>query len=1096
MTAGFTSSGQWQAHHNVDIVNVVRSLVLWSQSAFNCKPDWHHVAGHSDHDWNEAADRVCAYAHENPQIQCDALSLFQVLTFDLTDFVSVQWLWYHQDALFCRPDAPRILDQHWVFDLGSPFQHNPKACDLDIVQRQQQDADNSREAVSVSLEVATANVLTLGTDPARGSSAFGARAEALALQFQEANLHFIGLQETRLRISGHRELLGFHTFAGAATARGIGGVQLWVARQIKCDGRTFLFERHHFKILVAQSHRLVVRVATKGLRLLCVVLHAPSSTEYNILHEWWQQTSQAIPVAYRQWRTIYFIDSNSHVGSAQSPSIGDFGASAENLAGECFHQWLLHSEAWLPQTFESCHSGPHSTWTHSTGSQARLDFVAVSNDITPDQVQTRVDPDLDISTHRVDHLCVRARLNLWIFATTSSRRPSRTETTTTEYSSIPRIPWSTNVHSHAAAIQQLVLQRQRKLPRKPYKWHLSDETFALIKAKQFHRKRFHQVHSTYRKGLLQAVFTGWKQPQRQVAPHTYWLRRCHHDLAWHTFCAQQLSRHVTREVRAEDAIFYEQLALQAGRAAEHGLHQIWKTIRQLLPKQRKKFSSSLRCLGPAIQDQVQHFCSLEAGELSDPQSLLSACHRHQHESQSDAPLTIPLDSLPTRLSLEKLGSNLSCGKAAGIDNIRPDTIKSWIAEDSQPLSILILKMWILAAEPLQWKGGLIHCIGKKNNTMGGNPQDMRGIMIMDILGKLWHSILRQRLLPSLQASRQPLQLGGFKGQQTSFLTHYIRSLSILASKSQLSSAVLFLDIKAAYHSLIRAIILQSNPLPPRLQAVLREQGVDLDIIRQRVDTANFTDAIGISTIRAATDAHQHTWMTLAKHDQIYQMHRGCRPGSPIADACFNAIMALALKDLQQFLDQHPILLESFHKLPLPTPAAAWVDDVAIPLMATTPSQLDHVLHDVTLEAKSIFASFGLILNMKPNKTSAVVAYRGPHAPQHRKQRHIERLNHFPLQGDSFLHIAASYEYLGTIFVPTGFIAEEVRHRLNLAAAAHHQISRRLLHNRHIPVKIRLQLLDALVGSVLLYGAGNWPILSAQQFTTMVSPGVSRLISGA
>ena len=1078
LTAGYTACGQWQPHYNLDIVNVTRSLVLWSQSFFQCPLGWHHVAGHTDHEWNEAADRICAFAIDNPNVQCDTQSLFSVLTFDNQDPVSIQWLWYHQDALFNHPDAPRIRDHHWIFDVGSPFQDQPQAEALDIVQRQQQDADHSREAICFSFEVATANVLTLGTDAARGSMAFGGRAEALAAQFHEAGLHFIGLQETRLRSSGHREFLGYHTFAGPATSRGIGGVQLWVARKVVASGRSILFEHHHFKILVAQSHRLVVRIATKGIRLLCVVLHAPTTTDYTSLHEWWQQTSQSIPKAYKSWKTLFFIDSNSHVGSAQSPAIGDFGASLENISGECFHQWLLHIEAWLPQTFAECHAGSHYTWTHSTGTQARLDFIAVSNDISAEQVHTWVDTDIDLSTQRIDHFCVRARISLWTFATSFKRKPQPMVVESRPEASPARVPWNVNVHSHAAELQRQVQQRQQYTPPKPYKWHLTEETFALIKAKQFHRKRLHQVLLAHRKGLLRAVFLGWKNPDRQAPSHSRWISLCDFDLAWHTFCAQQLSQLVTREVRAEDQIFYERLALQAGRAAEQGLHQVWKTIRQLLPKQRKKSQNSLRCIGSAVGDQVQHFCDLEAGESSNPFKLLSTCHQHQSATQADAPLVLPLESIPTRLDLERLGSQLTTGKAAGLDNIRPDTVKQWLAEDSHSLSVLFVKMWILGAEPLQWKGGLIHCIGKKHN------QGLRGIMIMDILGKLWHSVLRAKLLPMLQSNRQPLQLGGFRGQQTAFLTHYLRSIAVLASKSQLSSAFLFLDIKAAYHSLIREVILQPDSLPPRLREVLHSQGADLDLIQHHIEAPSFLTSLDTATLRAATDAHKHTWMTFAKHDQIYQVHRGCRPGSPIADACFNAIMALALRDLQHYLDRHPILIEASHKLQLPTPVAAWVDDVAIPLTASTPSQLDQVLSDTAAEAKDIFASFGLVLNMQPNKTSAVAAYRGPTAPQHRKERHIEQLNHFPLRDGSSLHIAASYEYLGTSFTPTGFIAEEVKHRLNMAMAAFHQVSRRLLHNRHIAIRVRLQLLDSLVGSVLLHGSGNWPILSAQQYTTL------------
>ena len=50
------------------------------------------------------------------------------------------------------------------------------------------------------------------------------------------------------------------------------------------------------------------------------------------------------------------------------------------------------------------------------GTQARLDYIAVSANIEPSLVETWVSPDIDLTLHRCDHDCVCAQtFNLSLF---------------------------------------------------------------------------------------------------------------------------------------------------------------------------------------------------------------------------------------------------------------------------------------------------------------------------------------------------------------------------------------------------------------------------------------------------------------------------------------------------------------------------------------------------------------------------------------------------------------------------------------------------------------------------------------------------------
>ena len=88
---------------------------------------------------------------------------------------------------------------------------------------------------------------------------------------------------------------------------------------------------------------------------------------------------------------------------------------------------------------------------------------------------------------------------------------------------------------------------------------------------------------------------------------------------------------------------------------------------------------------------------------------------------------------------------LSAHKAPGNDGITPGSLRAAGPDISESLLQLIMKMWLVGAEPIQFKGGLLCAIAKKSQSR--EVANMRGIMIIDVVGKLAHSLLRQRFLP-------------------------------------------------------------------------------------------------------------------------------------------------------------------------------------------------------------------------------------------------------------------------------------------------------------------------------------------------------------
>lgn len=178
------------------------------------------------------------------------------------------------------------------------------------------------------------------------------------------------------------------------------------------------------------------------------------------------------------------LDANARVGSIESLAIGTAGAEIENIAGQHFHQWLHDSALFFPQTFEAFHQGDHFTWAHSPGSTSRLDFVAVDASLRTDAIKSYITPvDLTITKERSQKcVCVEIPLRCLLGTSETKTRQPRQQDGDLHP---PTITWSTDVHSHAALLQNWM---QQHVPR-PHaavrrKAHLTDATWILIRQKR------------------------------------------------------------------------------------------------------------------------------------------------------------------------------------------------------------------------------------------------------------------------------------------------------------------------------------------------------------------------------------------------------------------------------------------------------------------------------------------------------------------------------------------------------------------------------------------------------------------------------------
>eukprot|EP00438_Fugacium_kawagutii_P019378 Skav207918 [mRNA] locus=scaffold190:418633:423325:+ [translate_table: standard] len=777
---------------------------------------------------------------------------------------------------------------------------------------------------------------------------------------------------------------------------------------------------------------------------------------------------------------------NVSVGSLNSPAVGEFGAEDENISGGHFHTWLTREHLFLPQTFEHLASAPTTTWVHSTGQESRIDYVAVDQCLHQAvRIAQRADLDLSLSTQ--DHFAVQVTLALEVSARPPQRTSRHTETCITP--TAPSVPWHVDVHTHADLVHTWLQARiPKQQARAKRKQHLTERSWSLISQKHWHRKRFAAVRKAKAKGTLRALFQAWcavrpLEPDHRNHQHfssaVAWLRTCDFAIAFHWRQYSKLTQEVLKSVKQDDHDFYKHLA---DHRTDESLPALWKSLKAILPKTRDKRTKNLRCVGPASDALHRHYDALEGGQPVDPCHLVQQCFDQQASQVLESPLQVPLHQLPSRQMVEHFARRTKDGKAAGVDSVPPHIMKQAAVLHSDVLHSLMLKCFVLAAEPAHWKGGLLRSIPKKQGAL--TAEAMRGIALLTGLGKLYHAILRQNLMDWLEPRRVPGQLGGFKSLQTAYATQAINVFANLAHRKGLPSALVFVDLRSAFHMMIReAAFGAETTFPVSLRQLLEREGFDvatLTHVAQELDN-DFTSTAPLCAQRALRDAHSHTWYRIAQSQELHHTTRGSRPGSPLADAAFNLLMRRILLDLSEHLQEHEELRHAMAQLGVGVPPIAWMDDLCAPLVSLQSSSLDTIVHTVVSFLDGLMTRFGMQINYAKNKTEVMCTYRGKGAKAAREHRFVQCGSTFTLAPGKFLRVVASYQHLGTRMSQSLSNHHNIASRIGRASQLFRQLSKPVFSNRSIYVALRLKLLESLVLSTVFFGAGSWHQIAPRSF---------------
>ena len=202
------------------------------------------------------------------------------------------------------------------------------------------------------------------------------------------------------------------------------------------------------------------------------------------------------------------------------------------------------------------------------------------------------------------------------------------------------------------------------------------------------------------------------------------------------------------------------------------------------------------------------------------------------------PQYVALHELPTLAEIEELCLRQQPHRAAGLDGLPPEICRHAAVVIAPFLHSVIMKAFVSGIEPYRYKGGLLVPIWKQKSSQQ-LPASYRGILLADVFGKVLHAWARKRLLPTLLQRRAPGQIGGLPSQQTITAIQLLRMHGKLGRARRLSTAAIFVDLKAAFHHMLREFIftIREPVTQAKLQRIFDPNEFDLQQLARELQEA-------------------------------------------------------------------------------------------------------------------------------------------------------------------------------------------------------------------------------------------------------------------
>ena len=518
LSAGFGASGEYNIarsagmfSHGQTAARILMTILERRLESMQGTVRGLHVQAHQGHPWNEMVDSLAKAVWHGwmpPE-------KFHFKAADLLRHSLAQWAWLEVAPNKELPDLQTILQNE------SPMAYKGE---MDSTLTWHKGA-GTQKPLSMNLNMATVNV---GTMDYHNDSEYGMSWKALELakQFDECNLHLVGIQESRARVS-KRVITGPYQRLIQAGAHGQAGVELWIHE---------LAFRHLFKgdfnaekdlcVWFSNSRTLAVRCSMGTINFDVMVLYAPQrGRPSQEIIQWWRETAEVFRMRKRDIPVFALGDFNCRIGSVTDGAIGPYACDLEDEAGAQLRQLCNEFDLMIPATFGQFHEGPTSTFTAGNGATSRIDFILVSGSCQHDVVRSFVDTEIDVMNGDRDHrpliltLMLQwkpndelgfCRLPLYDRDTArnamDSHGPCMLE-------AVPFQEWNMDVNHHWTTLRQHMRQEAARLfpkqKRKQRQHYFQPKTWQILCDRRDLRMQHRALQRAIQRKTMQMVFGAW-----------------------------------------------------------------------------------------------------------------------------------------------------------------------------------------------------------------------------------------------------------------------------------------------------------------------------------------------------------------------------------------------------------------------------------------------------------------------------------------------------------------------------------------------------------------------------------------------------------
>ena len=1090
-------------------------------------PTYQHVPGHSNDSANELADALAG--HSSRMDLSPPSLLLEPDKWFAADGSAFAWLPHVCASIRCPETLPALHGEVMSWSRGTfesgpdpaaalrPFMRASAGCGRSIPRGQ---------PANVALTCATFNALSL-LEIAPGSHAAGlhgatGRVKLLCASFRQLGVSLAGLQECRT----HRNTStcqGYRRFASGRDDNACFGVELWVDTLGPVDAGSVT-------VLYADPTVLVAGIPFQGTPLRVLVAHGPHRAHSaDTRTAWWNKVSGICSVHSRGLPWIILIDGNCRVGSEADFAVGEHQADVEDESGALFRGLLGELNCWLPATFAFSAYGPGGTlYQKRSGCFDRSDYVALPRDWNFSLCTAWVEPSISAGHRCIDHYAALAQCTVRFsktFARSPSARridadallhPDNAAVVERIISSSPAVRWDVDASDHAAClVEHLYRGLADAFPRQRTRMrgqHFSEHTQQLHQQVAMLRHSLRSRTYALSCASLRCAFLAWSQsrPFSELFVGR-WLWRVQIRRAADCMLLRRLGLALRRSCKLDRNARLEELSLQI---AESPCSELFRAVRQVMrPKKYRRQSQPLPLLrrddGSVCQDKHEvnqvwrdHFRVLEAGLEQTPSALAASCRKRQLDFEGSD--VVDAGDIPTWSHLQAALKHTSPHKACGPDLLPPALCTVFSQRMTEVFWPVMMKAVLRANEPIGLKGGIMHKIPKPS-AVDGTTAGFRGILVQSCLSKALHRATRHLAVAHWHKNVMPLQIGGRRGCPASFGHFCTRAFLSFARASNLSAAVVFVDISAAYYGVIREAILGATKHTRPLQALAESLGLtdeDLQMLQVFVDSHPVLreQEAGQLFCEIAAELHHNTWFIMAGDDRLVETFRGTRPGGSLADVVFNILFGkvLARRNRDAVGPFVPHIPWTGERSPWPPSSASqsgvvqveasdvvYADDLASFLLCLRAEDLPQAISGTVAETVDIMLPHGLSANIGPTKTAAMAAPVGAGSRAVRRRFFSSGKGQIAVlpenRGGFKLDLVSHYKHLGSFIAHDGSMMLEIKHRLAAGRSALKEGKQRLFACKSIPLTRRAAIFRSHVLSAVLSGTGTWPCLNGQEW---------------